>query len=172
MHLYYACQITYFKCWRYRMLFVKVRRMEMFDGDIDSVFRNNYEDEWFDEPMVQNIITSIDKNKILARNVFESEFLGIIGPDKLSGGCKALILAYKLPEMEQWIGLFGDNCIPLLINFSSQNDIHIVVSYIPQNLPENFDAEFVNNGITTHNYNEFCKEFVMLYHNLPKLEEI
>ena len=39
------------------MLFVNVRRMEMFDGDIDSVFRNNYEDEWFDEPMVQNIIT-------------------------------------------------------------------------------------------------------------------
>lgn len=35
------------------MLFVNVRRMEMFDGDIDSVFRNNYEDEWFDEPMVQ-----------------------------------------------------------------------------------------------------------------------
>ena len=81
------------------MLFVNVRRMEMFDGDIDSVFRNNYEDEWFDEPMVQNIITSIDKNKILARGVFESEFLGIIGPDKLSGGCKALILAYKMPDI-------------------------------------------------------------------------
>ena len=105
------------------MLFVNVRRMEMFDGDIDSVFRNNYEDEWFDEPMVQNIITSIDKNKILARGVFESEFLGIIGPDKLSGGCKALILAYKMPDMEQWIGLFGDNCIPLLIEFSKKTDL-------------------------------------------------
>ena len=154
------------------MLFVNVRRMEMFDGDIDSVFRNNYEDEWFDEPMVQNIITSIDKNKILARGVFESEFLGIIGPDKLSGGCKALILAYKMPDMEQWIGLFGDNCIPLLIEFSKKTDLHIVVSYIPQNLPKNFDATFVNNGIVTNDYDGFCREFITLYHNLPKPEEI
>lgn len=154
------------------MLFVNVRRMEMFDGDIDSVFRNNYEDEWFDEPMVQNIITSIDKNKILARGVFESEFLGIIGPDKLSGGCKALILAYKMPDMEQWIGLFGDNCIPLLIEFSQKTDLNIVVSYIPQNLPKTFDATFVHNGIVTHDYDGFCKEFITLYHDLPKLEEI
>ena len=122
--------------------------------------------------MVQNIITSIDKNKILARGVFESEFLGIIGPDKLSGGCKALILAYKMPDMEQWIGLFGDNCIPLLIEFSKKTDLHIVISYIPQNLPKNFDATFVNNGIVTNDYDGFCREFITLYHNLPKPEEI
>lgn len=144
------------------MLYVKVRDMEMYDGNIDARFRNNAEDEWFDDPFVHKIIETIDHNKIIARGVFESPVLGIMGPDRLSGGAKALILAYKMPELEQWIGLFGDNCIKPLIELSQQCDLTIAFSYLAPELPEVFDATFLKTNRVTHTKNEFIDEYVDL----------
>ena len=125
------------------MVYAKVRHEQMYDGNIDARFHAFSEPEWFDDPYVNQIVETIDKNKVLERGIFESPVLGIIGPDRLSGGCKALILAYKKPDLEQWMGLFGDNCVLPLIEISKKVDVTIVFSYAVLNLPDQFDATFV-----------------------------
>lgn len=142
------------------MLKINVRARDMFDGDIGAVFDNNYEREWFDDPLVQKYITEIDKNKILDTGVFSSEYLGIIGPEKLSGGTKALIMLYKRPEMEQWIGLFGNNCIPYLIELGKTQDIQIAVNFFDTFYPFDFDALFIQSNNVTHTFTEFRGEFL------------
>ena len=101
---------------------------------------------------------------MLVRGVFESSVLGIIGPERLSGGCKALILAYKKPDLEQWMGLFGDNCVLPLIEISKQVDVTIVFSYAVLNLPDQFDATFVQTGRITHSKEQFLDEYCELMH--------
>ena len=146
------------------MLFAKVRHERMYDGNIDDRFHAFSEPEWFDDPYVNQIVETIDKNKVLARGIFESPVLGFIGPDRLSGGCKALIMAYKKPDLEQWMGLFGDNCVLPLIEISKTVDVTIVFSYAVLNLPDEFEATFVQTGRATHTKDEFLDEYCVLMH--------
>ena len=62
---------------------------------VDSVFDNNYEDEWLNDPVVKEMVLDVDKSEILSPHCIESPVLGQIPPSELSGGVKALILALK-----------------------------------------------------------------------------
>ena len=37
------------------MIKIRVGEMEPDDGAIDTIFRGNYEDEWFDDPFVKDL---------------------------------------------------------------------------------------------------------------------
>ena len=62
------------------------------------------------------------------------------------------------------MGLFGDNCVLPLIEISKKVDVTIVFSYAVSNLPDQFDATFVQTDRVTHTRDEFLDEYCELMH--------
>ena len=62
---------------------------------VESVFDNNYEEEWLDDLLVKEMVLDVDKSEILSPYCIQSPVLGQIPPTGLSGGVKALIMALK-----------------------------------------------------------------------------
>ena len=52
---------------------------------------------------------SVDGSKVISANAIESPVLGVIAPERLSGGVKALILMYKEPNLIINASACGDN---------------------------------------------------------------
>ena len=109
--------------------------------NVDAVFNNNYEDEWFDDSLVRQMVLDVDKSEVISPNCIQSPVLGQISPRDLSGGVKALILSLKT-DMEIWATACGDNCaisISHLFNFPS----------------DEFNFADAATGKEYNNYNEF-----------------
>lgn len=64
----------------------------------DIYFNSTYQDEWFEDELVREIILSVDRSSVISPHLIESPVLGPIGPKDLSGGTKTLILMYKDKE--------------------------------------------------------------------------
>ena len=62
-----------------------------------SWFRFNYRPEWFEDPLVQEMMTDIDKSCYKGGELIQSDILGPIPPERLSGGLQTLICIYKRP---------------------------------------------------------------------------
>ena len=51
--------------------------------DAQHLLNNPYEDEWLEDPVVQEMILDVDKSKVISSHVIESPVLGPIAPDEL-----------------------------------------------------------------------------------------
>ncbi len=98
----------------------------------DDAFNLIYEKEWLDDPKVIKIINEIDKTKVITNSILESDFLGTFSPEKLSGGCKGLIMMLK--SVDYFIyssAIFGDNCLKYIFDISYDKDIDLYLcSYL------------------------------------------
>lgn len=126
------------------MLKVKVGEMGPYDRAVDVVFRGNYEDEWFDDPFVKEMVLDIDKSEVISPYLIISPVLGSISYDRLSGGVKVLIMLYKMPDMEQCASNCGDNCLPAMVKIAEMHDITVKFSHCPDRFPDNVQAEFLD----------------------------
>lgn len=97
--------------------------------DIDFYFNHTYNPEWLEDKFVQEMILDVDKSRVLGNHCIESPVLGLIPPEKLSGGVKALIIMYKQPEVEVWATNCGDNCAKWILEISKKQDIKILLSH-------------------------------------------
>ena len=55
-------------------------------------FNYTYEDEWLTSDFAKEVIKKIDKSDVKGPHAVESPVLGVISPEKLSGGTKTLLL--------------------------------------------------------------------------------
>lgn len=94
----------------------------------DSMFRNVYQNEWFNDPLVLKMIEDIDHSKHLLDDVFMHEDFGAITAQNLSGGVKTLILLlkYNLGDKRVLMSHLGDNCFKYLKYISNIKDIRLV----------------------------------------------
>ena len=119
-----------------------------FESYVSDYFNDVYEPEWFKDEFVQRIIKEIDNSKVAfignenSINIYNST-LGNIPPERLSSGCKGLILLYK-EDIKINGDRLGDNCIGLLLEISSKKDVTISLGHIPP-FPDKFEAVIVNN---------------------------
>ena len=58
-------------------------------------FKNGYNPDWFNDPLVKEMILDVDKSEVLSPNCIQSPIFGQISPRDLSGGVKALIMMLK-----------------------------------------------------------------------------
>ena len=107
-----------------------------------GLFESFMQRDWFEDPLVQDMILDIDKTKHLGGPVFESPVLGIISPTELSGGVKSLISVYKIPMFQEAEGLrssmFGDNCAKWLAKLSFLVDFNLYYCH---------PLDFITNGV-------------------------
>lgn len=89
--------------------------------------------EWFEDPLVQEMVLDVDKTEHIKGAVFESPVLGPIMADQLSGGVKGLILILKSKQLRDYramrSSIFGDNCVKWLIKLSYITDFTIYMSH-------------------------------------------
>lgn len=75
----------------------------------DTYFKYNYEDEWFEDDFVKMMVQDVDGSTVVSAHSIDSPVLGIIAPERLSGGVKALIIMYKEPDLIVNASACGDN---------------------------------------------------------------
>lgn len=142
-------------------IFTKLDNRDNLLRSCDAVFDVLYENEWLEDERVVNIINTVDKSEVVTNSILKSEFLGIFPPEKLSGGCKGLILMLKSDEPFVYSSaIFGDNCLKYIFQISQIKDIEMYLcSYLFMENYENMQVNIqdVNTGECFSNYDEYFK---------------
>lgn len=126
---------------------------------VDYYFNSHKKKEWFNDPFVKRIIKEIDNTIAVKDEYMESPVFGGMSPDRLSTGCKALILMYLTDEIV-FATRCGDNCAPYILEIAKKKDLHIMLNHcmrFPREIP--FDAIFVDSNVKTTNGLEYFKEY-------------
>ena len=88
-------------------------------------FDNTYEDEWFNDPFVKEMVQDIDRSEVVNAYCVNSPVLGQIPVTKLSGGVKTLILILKDRNRIFNASQCVDNCAKWLLKMSEDEDVYI-----------------------------------------------
>jgi hypothetical protein len=136
--------------------------LSIYFGEKDNVmhgpswFKFNYNPEWFKDELVQQMIEDIDKSKVVSDQLIQSEVLGPIPPERLSGGVQTLISAYGRPDLVFNATSCGENCAKWLLKIGEVKDITVNLRYfMPFNDMEPFKIKILNNDIIVTNMNEY-----------------
>lgn len=123
-------------------------------GSNDAMFDRYYKPEWFNDTIVQEAMhtaSKIDISKsspVMFYSTLTEQYVGI---DKLSTGCKTLILAYKFPNLILRARM-GDNCTDLMDLIASKVDVVLHSYYVHMFKFKHIkEIEYLNYGIKAHN---------------------
>ena len=122
-------------------------------------FNNVYEDDWFDDPLVREMIKDIDQSDVVGPNLIQSQILGPIPPVTLSGGVKTLILLLKKPEKCYNLNNCGDNCEKWIKAISEIHDINADLQYL-LSFDTDFEIKVLNRNKVITTFREFVDEYV------------
>lgn len=98
--------------------------------------------EWFNDPVVEQMVLDIDRTKHVKDFMFESPILGTIPPQMLSGGFKGLVLILKDVSNNCRVyasTMFGDNCVEWLRRLSFKVDFSLLMCH-----PLGWNAAYVD----------------------------
>ncbi|MBO6127642.1 MAG: DUF4869 domain-containing protein [Pseudobutyrivibrio sp.] len=136
--------------------------LSIYFGEKDNVmhgpswFKFNYNPEWFKDDLVQQMIEDIDKSKVVSDQLIQSEVLGPIPPERLSGGVQTLISAYGRPDLVFNATSCGENCAKWLLKIGEVKDITVNLRYfMPFNDMEPFKIKILNNDTIVTNMDEY-----------------
>lgn len=123
---------------------------------IDKYFNNIYDEEWFDDPYVKEMVLDIDCSEVLDRYCIQSPVLGQIPPEKLSGGVKALICMYKLDDFYVDLIVCGKNCEKWIAEIANKKEIKASLSgYDLDFEATDIHAKCLNDNMEIHGYKEW-----------------
>ena len=89
-----------------------------------------FEDEWFNDPMVKEIIKDIDNSDAHSFRQIDSPVLGPISYRELSSGTLGLIMMMYLNDDYDFSSLyFGDNCAKWILEISKNRDINFLMKH-------------------------------------------
>lgn len=124
----------------------------------DTYFKYNYENEWFEDDFVKKMVLDVDRSKVISAYSIDSPVFGVIAPERLSGGVKALIVMYKEPDLIVNASTCGDNCAKWILEIGRRQDITVRLGY-EMEFQEPFDIRILNSGHVIHSYADFLMEF-------------
>ncbi|SDB28724.1 protein of unknown function [Pseudobutyrivibrio sp. YE44] len=121
-------------------------------------FRFNYRSEWLADSLVQEMMESIDKSSYKGGELIESEVLGPIPPERLSGGLQTLISIYERPDLMFNATSCGENCAKWLIEIGKRKDVTVNLRYLmPFDDAETFEINILNDNCIVHNMSEYLE---------------
>lgn len=122
-------------------------------GHPDVAFNYRYELDWFNDPIVKQIVKDIDGGQVIAPGVIQVEPYGIITPIQLSSTCRNTILAY-----EQDIPINATFCdskaSDWLLRLGTMKDLTICLDYVMM-FNTDFKAIIVNDGRQVNSFKEY-----------------
>lgn len=135
--------------------------LKIFLGDMPKAiynteiyFKNKYKESWLLEPLIQEMIKSIDGSVVVNGKVIDSPYLGMIPPTSLSGGVKTLILIQNEPKTVFNASTCGDNCASWLLKLAENKDITINLNHI-MDFGKSFEVYVMNEKKTVNNMLDF-----------------
>ncbi len=121
-----------------------------------SWFRFNYRPEWFEDSLVQQMLCDIDRSAYVGGCLIQSEVLGPIPPERLSGGLKTLIAIYKRPDLMFNATSCGENCARWLLEIGNREDIRVNLRYfMPFDGYEPFTIRIMNEDTTVTDMQQY-----------------
>ena len=136
--------------------------LSIYFGDKENVlhgpswFRFNYRPEWFEDTFVQEMLKDIDKSKFLGGELIQSDVLGPIPPERLSGGVQTLISIYENPERMCNATSCGENCAKWLLKIGEKKDVEVNLRYfMPFDGCEPFEIRVINEDKIVLNMDEY-----------------
>jgi len=119
-------------------------------------FKNQYEDEWIVDDLSKSMILDVDSSKVIGANAIESPVLGIISPERLSGGVQTLILmAFDNSGKIFNASAGGDNCAKWILEIAKRKDLTISLHNIMDFENLEIEAKILNDGRMVHSYKEY-----------------
>lgn len=97
----------------------------------DTYFKYNYEDEWFEDELVKKMVQDVDGSVVMSAHAIDSPVLGIIAPERLSGGVKALIIMYQEPDLIVNASACGNNCAKWILEIGKREKLMQAVEVYP-----------------------------------------
>ena len=138
--------------------------LKIYFGDMEKAiynteiyFKNDYDPEWLDDPVVKKMILDVDNSVVLSSGAIDSPVLGIIPPTSLSGGVKTLILILKEPEKVFNASNCGDNCASWLLRMGNERDVTINLRHIMDFGDELFEIYVLNDNVVVTDMMELLK---------------
>lgn len=141
----------------------------------DSFFDAHYKPEWFNDTIVQeamHVASEIDISKsspVMFYSTLTKQYVGI---DKLSTGCKTLILAYKFPNLILRAHM-GDNCTDLMELIASKVEVVLHSDYVHHFSFKYIDEiDYLNYGVKAANAKGILRasEEFYYYENRDEIE--
>ncbi len=117
-------------------------------------FKNRYEDSWFEDRFVREMVLDVDRSTVLDGTVIDSPVLGKIPPLSLSGGVKTLILIRKEPERIFNASTCGDNCSKWILRMAEEADLTINLRHIMDFGEKPFMIRILNTDQIVHSMEE------------------
>ena len=119
-------------------------------------FNYTYEDEWLTSDFAKEVIKKIDKSDVKGPHAVESPVLGVISPEKLSGGTKTLLLMANDPEKVFNASTCGDNCAPFILKLAKKKNLTINLRHLMNFGKKKFpvDVKVLNTGDVVHSMEE------------------
>jgi hypothetical protein len=133
-----------------------------YKGEVNNpsaVFDIIFEPEWFEDDLVKQMILDVDKTIVHSPYNLESKVLGQIGPSWLSGGVKALMIAYKgkTVDGDDFVinaSKCGDNCAKWILEIAKRKKLTISLHNI-MDFQVDFNARILNNNRYIRTYKQY-----------------
>jgi len=118
-------------------------------------FKNQYNPSWLEDEQVRQMILDVDRSEVVSSQSISSPVLGIIPPEKLSGGVKALILMRFMPWKIFNASNCGNNCAPWILRLAEDRDFTINLHHIMDFGKSDFRIKIMNSRKVVTNMSEF-----------------
>lgn len=125
----------------------------------DKFFKYEYENDWFDDKYIVDMVRDVDGVEHFADSLFKSDIFGYVEAEGLSSGVKGLILMYKGYDKIFNGDLFGDNCCKWIYDISTKRDITVWMSHILEfpNIPEFCLVEYGKEDKIINAYEDYIR---------------
>ena len=130
---------------------------------VDGYFNRNKTKDWFNRQDVKNIILDIDKTVAVKDEYLESPVFGGMAPERLSTGCKALILML-VQDRPVYATKCGDNCTKYILEIAEQKDLYICMHSLLL-VPMDFHCIMEDSGLEVFSRWEYIDEYNRLRSN-------
>lgn len=137
--------------------------LKIYYGEMEDVcygplwFKYNYDLEYFQDPLVLQMLEDVDKSTYVTGGVINSPVLGPIPPERLSGGLQTLIMIFKMPDKIFDATSCGPNCAKWLIEIGKRQDVTVNLRYFMSfDGLEPFDVEILNVEKIVHTADDFA----------------
>ena len=109
-------------------------------------FMNVYDDEWIVDDFAKEVIKKVDKSEVLDSQAIKSPVLGVISPERLSGGTKTLLLMKNMPDKVFNASTCGDNCAKYILKLAKERDLTINLRHLMDFGKARFKAHILNDN--------------------------
>lgn len=126
--------------------------------DPKSYFNIKKRKDWFNRDDIKGVIKEIDNTIAVKDEYLESPVFGGMSPERLSTGCKAVILLYMNPTCNVYASRCGDNCVPSILRLAKEKEVVITLHHI-MDIPDGTPIRFLDTDKIVFTREEYLDEY-------------